>query len=47
MIKLIVDSTCDLPDFLMEKYDIRSLPLHITLGDKEYRDKKDIQTEEI
>ena len=26
MTKIIVDSTCDLPDELMKKYDIKTLP---------------------
>lgn len=47
MVKLIVDSTCDLPDELLREYDMRVLPLHISMGDKEYRDKVDIGTNEI
>lgn len=47
MTRLIVDSTCDLPDELLEKYAMRVLPLHITINDKEYRDKIDIQVDEI
>lgn len=47
MIKLIADSTCDLPDDVIEKYDIDILPLHIVLGEKEYLDVFDISPDEI
>ena len=41
-VKLISDSTCDLSKELVEKYDITILPLHILLGEDEYRDGVDI-----
>lgn len=47
MVKIISDSTCDLSQELIERYDIAILPLHILLGDKEYRDGKEIKPEEI
>ncbi|WP_170932721.1 DegV family protein [Desulfosporosinus sp. FKB] len=47
MIRLIVDSTCDLPDEIMEKYDILMLPLHVILNGNDYRDKVEITTDEI
>lgn len=47
MVKIISDSTCDLSTELIKKYDITILPLHILLGDKEYRDGADITPEEI
>ena len=34
MVKIISDSTCDLSQALIEKYDITILPLHILLGDR-------------
>lgn len=46
-VKIISDSTCDLSRELVEKYDITILPLHILLGDNEYRDGVDITPEEI
>ena len=46
-VKIISDSTCDLSPELTEKYDITILPLHILLGDAEYRDGKDITPERI
>lgn len=47
MNKIIVDSTCDLPEALLRQYDIRVLPLHIILGETEYRDKETIGVEGI
>ena len=47
MIKIISDSTCDLSQDLLEKYDIDILPLHILLGNQEYEDGKNITPEEI
>lgn len=47
MIKVIADSTCDLSQDLLEKYDISILPLHVLLGEKEYLDGKTITTDEI
>ena len=41
-VKIISDSTCDLSQELVEKYDIDILPLHILLGDAEFCDGKDI-----
>ena len=46
-VKIISDSTCDLSQELLEKYDIDILPLHILLGDAEYRDGKDISPDSI
>lgn len=47
MIKIVSDSTCDLSKELLEKYDISIIPLHIHLGDAEYKDGVDITPEEI
>lgn len=47
MIKIIVDSCCDLPEELMGEYDIKSLPQRIYLNDVEYLDKVTISTEEV
>ena len=33
MVKIIADSTCDLSDDLIKKYDVDILPLHILLGE--------------
>jgi DegV family protein with EDD domain len=47
MVKIISDSTCDLSDELLDRYDISILPLHILLGEDEYEDGIDIKPEEI
>lgn len=47
MVKIIADSTCDLSEELIKKYDVDILPLHILLGEKEYEDGKSITPEEI
>lgn len=46
-VKIIADSTCDLSKELLEKYNISILPLHIVLGDKEYKDGFEISPDEI
>lgn len=47
MIKIIADSTCDLSDEILEKYDIQLASLKITIEDKIYRDRVDITTDEF
>ena len=46
-VKIIADSTCDLSTDLLEKYNISIVPLHIVLGDQEYRDGAEITPDEI
>lgn len=46
-VKIISDSTCDLSQELTAKYDIDILPLHILLGESEFRDGKDITPDRI
>lgn len=47
MIKLMADSTCDLSDEILEKYDISLAPLTISFGGKEYLDRVDIQPDDF
>ena len=47
MIRIFSDSTCDLTKELTDRYGIEIIPLHIVLGDKEYRDRIEITPEEI
>jgi DegV family protein with EDD domain len=47
MIKIISDSTCDLSQELINRYDITILPLHILLEDVEYEDGVGITPDEI
>ncbi len=47
MIRIVADSTCDLSKELIEKYSIQIAPLHIVLGEKEYKDGSDITPDDI
>lgn len=44
---VIADSTCDLSKELLERYGVSIVPLHIILGDKEYRDTVEITPPKI
>lgn len=46
-IALLTDSACDLPNHIIDEYDIKVLPLKIIYPDKEYSDRVDIQPEEV
>lgn len=46
-VKIISDSTCDLSKELLEKYGISILPLHVILGEEEYKDGMNITPDEI
>jgi len=46
-VKIISDSTCDLSKELIEKYNIDILPLHIVLGEVEYKDGEEISPDKI
>jgi len=41
------DSTCDLSQELIDRYQIRILPMGVSLGDKIYRDGADITPDDI
>lgn len=45
--RIIADSTCDLSDDLLEKYNISIIPLNIVLDMKSYLDGKEISPDEI
>ncbi|MGM9568104.1 MAG: DegV family protein [Clostridia bacterium] len=47
MIRIIVDSTCDMPKSVVEKYGIEILPLHVLVEDEEYLDGVTITTHEV
>ena len=47
MVRILSDSTCDLSKDLLEKYNIAIVPLHIILGEKDYKDGLDITVDEI
>jgi DegV family protein with EDD domain len=45
--KLLVDSSCDLPQSFMDLYDVGVTDLIINFGERIFRDRKDITTAEI
>ena len=47
MIKIMADSTCDLTQEIIERYDIGIAPLTVTIDNKEYKDKVDITPDEF
>lgn len=46
-IKIVSDSTCDIPRELAEKMNITIIPLYVLFGDKIYRDGVDITPDEF
>lgn len=46
-IKITADSSCDLSRDIIEKNNFTILPVHITLGEKEYADARDISQDEF
>lgn len=47
MIKIMADSTCDLSQEILDKYDISIAPLTVTIEGKTYRDRVDITADEF
>jgi len=46
-IKITGDSSCDLGEELIKKFNFSILPMHITLGDKEYKDARELNQDEF
>ncbi len=46
-ITIVTDSTADIPEELIKKYDIKVVPLYIHFEGKEYKDKVNITNREI
>lgn len=46
-IAIITDSSCDLPSDLIERFNIKVVPLRINYQDQEYRDGLDITPDEV
>jgi len=46
-IRVVTDSTCDLPSSKIDKYGIKVIPLYINVGEQEYLDGIDITREEF
>ncbi len=47
MVKIVVDSTCDLDKELIEKYNIEVLPLRISINNEEFLDKVNVEVDYI
>lgn len=47
MIRIVTDSTTDIPLSIVEKYGIVVLPLYVIIEGREYRDRVDISTDEV
>ncbi len=45
-VKIVTDSTCYLPKEILEKYDIKTVPLYVRFGDKSYRELVDMDRDE-
>jgi len=46
-IKIITDSTADLPQYIVDKYDIEVLPLLVNFGEESFKDGIDIHIKEL
>ena len=46
-IRIVADSTCDLPAEMVEKHNIKLVPLYINVGEQEYRDGIDLTRQEF
>ena len=46
-VKVITDSTADIPPEIIKQLDIRIVPIYVRFGDKIYRDGEDIQSKEL
>lgn len=46
-LRIVTDSTCDLPAIVIEQYQIKVAPLYINIGDESYRDGVDISRAEF
>jgi DegV family protein with EDD domain len=46
-VKIVTDSTCDLPDSIIAEHDISLVPLYINIGDESFVDGVDISREEF
>jgi DegV family protein with EDD domain len=45
MIAILTDSTCDIPQELVEKYHITIVPQYVIWGEEQFRDRVDLQPE--
>lgn len=46
-IQLIADTGCDLPDELIEKYNIHLIPVNVHFGERIYQDRMELSAEQF
>jgi len=46
-IRIVTDSTCDLPLSMLERHGIITVPLYINIGDRSYLDGRDLSRQEF
>ncbi len=46
-VRIVTDSSCDLPDALVRELDIEVVPLSIRFGDEEFVDRRDLTPDEF
>ena len=46
-IRIVTDSTCDLPEMAINEHNIEVIPLLITQGDHTFRDGVDLKREDF
>ena len=46
-IRIVVDSTCDLPSDMIKAHNISVVPLYVNMGNREYRDGVDLSKNEF
>ena len=46
-IRIVTDSACDLPQYLVEQYNISIVPLSVRFGEHEFIDRQDLTTEQF
>ena len=46
-VRIVTDSSCDLPEELARKLDIDIVPLTIRFGDEEFVDRRDLSPDEF
>lgn len=47
MIALVTDSTCDLPEEILEEYKVEVVPLTVHFGEEVYQDKAELKTDKF
>ncbi len=46
-IRIVTDSSCDLPDTVVAEHEVRVVPLSIRFGDEEFIDREELSTSEF